>query len=89
MWIEPEYIGTGLGKQLFTRVCGEALDPGYETNEFVADPNAEGFYRHHGAEKIDELHNFIFGTQRVLPRMRIKSKMHEQIAQNDAEKHAF
>lgn len=69
LWVEPEYIGTGLGKLLFTKACNEAFDRGYETMEFVADPNAEGFYRHHGAEKIDEVHGSIFGAPRVLPRM--------------------
>ncbi len=74
LWIEPAYIGTGLGKLLFAKVCEEALDRGYSTMELIADPNAEGFYQHYGATKIEEVHSSILGTPRVLPRMRINLK---------------
>ncbi len=74
LWIEPAHIGTGLGKILFAKACEEALNHGYATVELIADPNAEGFYRHCGATKIDEVHGSIYGTPRILPRMRVSLK---------------
>lgn len=71
LWVEPPHIGTGVGKLLLAESCKEAFNRGYSTIELVADPNAESFYRHYGATKIDEDHGEIFGTPRVLPKMRL------------------
>lgn len=71
LWIEPSHIGFGLGKMLFHKVCADALALGYSTMELVADPNAEGFYRHQGAIKIGEARGSILGTERILPKMKI------------------
>lgn len=71
LWLEPSHIGNGLGKILFLKVCEEAIEYGYSTMELHADPNAEAFYRFHGADKIGEVNSNIFGTPRVLPRMRV------------------
>ena len=72
LWLEPSKIGHGFGKTLFKKVCEDAINQGYSAMEFVADPNAEGFYRHQGVVKIGELRGSIFGTPRVLPKMRIE-----------------
>ncbi|MDO6445093.1 GNAT family N-acetyltransferase [Colwellia sp. 1_MG-2023] len=71
LWVEPLHIGSGFGKLLLAKAYKEALNRGYSTIELLADPNAENFYRHYGATKIDEVHGDIFGTPRVLPRMRL------------------
>ena len=49
LWVEPIRIGSGLGWALFTQACSEARANGYIALEWVADPNAEGFYRSSGS----------------------------------------
>jgi N-acetylglutamate synthase-like GNAT family acetyltransferase len=84
LWIEPCHIGTGLGKLLFTRVCNEAHKCGYSIMELLADPNAEDFYRYHGANKTGEIHGSILGTPRVLPKMKIRLKSTNKPSKSDA-----
>jgi GNAT superfamily N-acetyltransferase len=49
LWIEPAWIGRGLGRMLFERVAAEARKRGARRLEWEAEPNAHGFYRHLGA----------------------------------------
>ncbi|GAA6204716.1 MULTISPECIES: GNAT family N-acetyltransferase [Thalassotalea] len=71
LWVEPLHIGNGFGKLLLVESCKAALNRGYSTIELVADPNAENFYKLCGAKNIGEVHSEIFGTPRVLPKMRL------------------
>ena len=71
MWIKPEYIGSGLGRVLFTHARTRAANLNLRELELSADPNAEGFYQHMGAVRIGEVRSEIDGQPRVLPRMRV------------------
>lgn len=49
MCVEPDFIGTGVGRVLFDWACGAALKKHAVTMTILSDPNARGFYEHMGA----------------------------------------
>jgi GNAT superfamily N-acetyltransferase len=49
LFVEPAFIGSGVGRLLWDHAVGEARAIGSTALWFEADPNAEGFYRHLGA----------------------------------------
>lgn len=52
MWIEPAWIGRGIGTQLFERVASRARELGARRLEWEAEPNATGFYERMGGRHI-------------------------------------
>lgn len=67
LWILPEHIGKGFGKQLLN----QALDQFITTQkpiQVVADPNAEAFYQRQGFETFKQLESSPAG--RFLPVMK-------------------
>jgi GNAT superfamily N-acetyltransferase len=72
MWVTPECIGTGVGKELFLDAMERAATLDVRAVELSADPNAAGFYRRMGATQIGETNSTIDGQVRKLPRMAIK-----------------
>ncbi len=71
MWVAPEYIGTGIGKELFLDAMDRAATLNVDEVQLTADPNAAGFYERMGAKKIGEANSTIDGKSRVLPRMKV------------------
>ncbi len=71
LWVSPEYIGTGIGKELFLDAMERAAQMNLSAVELSADPNAAGFYERMGAEKIGELDSSMDGQPRTIPRMKI------------------
>jgi N-acetylglutamate synthase-like GNAT family acetyltransferase len=71
LWVEPAYIGSGLGRKLLALACEDARNNGYKVIELVADPNAEGFYLRQGAIRIGEIRGNVLGKPRVLPKMQL------------------
>lgn len=71
MWVAPKQIDQGIGKALFIHAMQEAAGQNVMTVEISSDPNAEGFYRKMGAERIGEVASEINGEQRVLPRLKV------------------
>ena len=71
MWVAPEHIGTGVGKELFIHAMQTAAGDNISTIELSADPNAAGFYQRMGARKIGEVSSEIDGQTRVLPRLTV------------------
>jgi ribosomal protein S18 acetylase RimI-like enzyme len=71
LWVLPEYIGQGVGKQLFLHAAELARQRGYKILQLEADPNAAGFYEKMGMHKIGERHSEIEGQPRILPIMQI------------------
>jgi len=69
LWVLPEYIGRGVGKQLFLDAISRARQKGYKTLQLEADPNAVGFYEKMGMHKIGERRGEVEGELRVLPLM--------------------
>ncbi len=69
LFIEPAFIGKGVGKALFEHAVSVAAAMGYRTMVIIADPNAEVFYEKMGAAtfagRASEL-----AENRVLPLMR-------------------
>lgn len=54
LWIRPDYIGQGIGKQLFAHAVALARAQGGATLQLVAEPNASGFYQKMGMIKVGE-----------------------------------
>jgi GNAT superfamily N-acetyltransferase len=52
LWIEPAWIGQGLGRALFEHVAAEARRRGARRLEWEAEPNAQGFYEHLGGAYV-------------------------------------
>jgi GNAT superfamily N-acetyltransferase len=52
LWIEPSAIGHGYGRCAFERAVTIARGWGKGVMEFEADPHAEAFYLHMGAERV-------------------------------------
>jgi len=74
LWVAPEYIGSGVGKELFLHAMETAVKGGISAVEVVSDPNAEGFYRKMGAHRIGETVSEIEGQPRTLPRLIVDPK---------------
>lgn len=72
MWVLPNYIGTGLGKELFLDAMDRAATLNVQTIELSADPNAAGFYRRMGAKQIGTIDSEIDGQSRQVPRMKVE-----------------
>lgn len=70
LWVLPEYMGKGIGRDLFLHV--ERLMDGMNCREFLitSDPHADGFYYKMGAEKIGDYHSGF--QQRVLTKFRYR-----------------
>ena len=72
MWVRPEKIGNGCGKELMMHALETAAFLNAAALEISADPNAEGFYKRMGAIRIGEIHSEIEGQPRTLPRLAIE-----------------
>ena len=69
LWVLPEYMGKGIGKQLFLHAVELARGRGYKILQLEADPNAMGFYERMGMRKVGERHSEVDGQSRTLPVM--------------------
>jgi GNAT superfamily N-acetyltransferase len=76
LWVSPEHIGAGIGRALFDHAVCRAAALGPTTLSIEADPNAEGFYRRMGAERVDENVYDIGGQKCVLPLMVVRVPAH-------------
>jgi GNAT superfamily N-acetyltransferase len=72
MWVRPERIGSGCGKELMMHALETAAFLNAAALEISADPNAEGFYKRMGATRIGETQSEIEGQPRTLPRLAIE-----------------
>jgi N-acetylglutamate synthase-like GNAT family acetyltransferase len=72
MWVTPEVIGTGIGKELFLDAMERAAKLNVHAVEISSDPNAAGFYKRMGATQIGEVDSAIDGQPRKLPRLKIE-----------------
>jgi GNAT superfamily N-acetyltransferase len=72
MWVSPEHMGTGVGKELFIHAMQHAAGRNISEVEILSDPNAEGFYRKMGAHRIGETVSEVDGRPRSLPLMSVK-----------------
>ena len=72
MWVTPDSIGTGIGKELFLDAMERAAALEVRGVEISADPNAAGFYERMGAKQIGEVDSPIDDQPRKLPRLKIE-----------------
>lgn len=68
LFIEPDAIGTGLGRRLWDHATSAARKRGFRKLELESDPHAEPFYLHMGAQRVGERE---VAPGRLLPIMRI------------------
>jgi len=54
LFVEPDCIGKGFGKQLWDHAVQVARSQGFRTLVLAADPNAEPFYVRQGAIRVGE-----------------------------------
>ena len=52
LWVEPAWIGKGVGTALFRRAADHAREGGAQLLEWEAEPNALGFYEKMGARRL-------------------------------------
>jgi len=52
LWVDPGWIGKGVGRLLFRHAAAHAQGLGAESLEWEAEPNAIGFYERMGARYI-------------------------------------
>jgi GNAT superfamily N-acetyltransferase len=62
LWILPDYIGQGVGKQLFLYTAQRIQEMGYSEMVFTSDPHADGFYRKLGAQRIGDYYSVLQKT---------------------------
>ena len=77
LWVAPQHIGTGVGKELFIHAMQRAAGREISQVEISADPNAEGFYKKMGAHRIGEVRADMDNKPRTVPRLAIKPKSRE------------
>ena len=79
LFIDPDYIGSGVGRTLLQHALALAASLGYQTVGLESDPHAEGFYLRLGAVRIGERPAPIPGQpERVLPQMRFELDTQER-----------
>jgi GNAT superfamily N-acetyltransferase len=71
MWVLPEYMGKGVGRQLFLHALELSRQRGCKSLRLEADPNAVGYYEKMGMSKIGEHLYELDGQPRILPLMEI------------------
>ena len=76
MWVKPQHIGTGIGKELLMHAMEKAAFLKAAALEISSDPNAEGFYKRMGASRIGEVASEIESPPRTLPRLSIDLDSH-------------
>jgi len=69
LWVVPEAMGRGIGRALFAHAVAQAKNLGADSIKIEADPNAEEFYKHMGAQRIGTSLGRVEGEQRELPLM--------------------
>lgn len=55
LWVRPDRMGQGLGRQLVTHALARARAAGAMGLDIEADPNAEPFYQHLGAHRVGDV----------------------------------
>jgi GNAT superfamily N-acetyltransferase len=67
LWILPTAMGHGIGRALFEHAVQRAKGLEFTEIKIEADPNAEGFYRRMGAQRVGTNVTEIEGKRRDLP----------------------
>jgi GNAT superfamily N-acetyltransferase len=81
LWVEPEWIGKGVGSLLFRHAAERAIRLGGRHLEWEAEPNAIGFYEKVGGSYLRDGEPTAWG--RVLPVMGIDLAAWQSLAPAD------
>jgi VCBS repeat-containing protein len=73
LFVEPDAIGSGLGRRLFEFAAKKGRELGFDAMTFESDPNAEPFYLAMGAVRTGRVESTI-APGRFLPLMRFSLK---------------
>jgi ribosomal protein S18 acetylase RimI-like enzyme len=71
LWIHPDWMQRGVGRDLFTQAVTTAKSRGCSTMEIESDPNAQGFYAKMGASLIGQRPSRVAAHKRALPILEI------------------
>jgi GNAT superfamily N-acetyltransferase len=85
LFVEPKYIGQGIGRQLMTRAKAHAIELGANTMTIQGDPHALEFYHAAGASIVGELESGSI-PGRFLPLLEIPLATVDQAAQDQLAK---
>ncbi|MGI8998604.1 MAG: GNAT family N-acetyltransferase, partial [Candidatus Limnocylindria bacterium] len=77
LWVEPDAIGSGVGRRLFQHAIEVAAGLGASAFEIVSDPHAVGFYERMGAVVIGEIPSMLVAG-RTLPLLRLDLRLAAQ-----------
>ncbi|MDP2479416.1 MAG: GNAT family N-acetyltransferase [Candidatus Palauibacterales bacterium] len=69
LWMDPRFMGRGLGRRLVEHAVARTALRGYPTLQVDADPHAESFYVRMGAIHVGWVPAPVSGTARLLPRL--------------------
>ncbi|MEG1642335.1 MAG: GNAT family N-acetyltransferase [Synergistaceae bacterium] len=72
LWVVPDYIGTGIGGEMYLHACELAETIGAEYLYAISDPGGAEFYTHMGAERLEDVKFKAGKLERLLPAFRIK-----------------
>ena len=71
LWVLPEYMGKGIGADLFRHMLSRGRELEAQVLEIESDPHAQGFYERMGAKKVREAIGEVDGQPRILPLLEI------------------
>jgi GNAT superfamily N-acetyltransferase len=71
LFVEPEFIGSGVGRRLFDQAVSEARRLRAVELVVESDPNAEEFYKAMGAERVGTVPSIV-DPDRQLPLLRVR-----------------
>jgi GNAT superfamily N-acetyltransferase len=74
LFVEPDVIGKGLGRALLYHALEQAQNAGVESVLIESDPNAEPFYRAHGAAPVGQRTSPTTGRQLTLLRLAVSGQ---------------
>lgn len=74
LFVEPDVIGKGLGRALLSHALEQAQSAGVECLLIESDPNAERFYRGHGAAAVGQRTSSTTGRQLTLLRLAVSGR---------------
>ncbi len=67
LWVLPNAMRQGVGRALFIHALERMKELGFRELEIESDPNAEGFYRRMGAQRVGTSIKKLKGRDRELP----------------------
>jgi GNAT superfamily N-acetyltransferase len=70
LFLNPSFIGHGIGRQLFAHAARAAQGLGATEMIIDSDPNAEKFYLRMGAVRIGQTVSRLTGEERIIPKLR-------------------